>query len=55
MALTRHNVARNGLEDRVDVVQADVFSLLTELAREKKHPYDYIILDPPPLPKAGPR
>lgn len=53
MALTRRNVARNGLEDRVDVVQADVFSLLTELAREKKHPYDYIILDPPAFTKSG--
>lgn len=53
VALTRRNVARNGLEDRVDVVQADVFSLLTELAREKKHPYDYIILDPPAFTKSG--
>ena len=53
VALTRRNVARNGLEDRVDVVQSDVFSLLTELAREKKHPYDYIILDPPAFTKSG--
>ena len=53
VALTRRNVARNGLEDRVDVVKADVFSLLTELAREKKHPYDYIILDPPAFTKSG--
>lgn len=30
-----------------------VFSLLTELAREKKHPYDYIILDPPAFTKSG--
>ncbi len=35
------------------MVQADVFSLLTELAREKKHPYDYIILRPPAFTKSG--
>lgn len=50
--LTRRNAARNGL-DNVDVLQADVFDLLTDLAKEKKHPYDYIILDPPAFTKSG--
>ncbi|MDO4515615.1 MAG: class I SAM-dependent rRNA methyltransferase [Bacillota bacterium] len=51
--LTRRNAALNGLEDKVEAVQADVFDLLTDLAREKKHPYDYIILDPPAFTKSG--
>ena len=51
--LTRRNAALNGLEDRVQAVQADVFDLLTDLAKEKKHPYDYIILDPPAFTKSG--
>ena len=50
--LTRRNAALNGL-DNVDVLQADVFDLLTDLAKEKKHPYDYIILDPPAFTKSG--
>ena len=51
--LTRRNAALNGLEDRVDAIQADVFDLLTDLAKEKGHPYDYIILDPPAFTKSG--
>ena len=51
--LTRRNAALNNLSDRVDVQQADVFDLLTTLAQEKKHPYDYIILDPPAFTKSG--
>ena len=51
--LTRRNAARNGLSDKVDVIQADVFDLLTDLAREKSHPYDFIILDPPAFTKSG--
>ena len=53
VALTRRNAARNGLADKVDVVQANVFDLLTDLAKEKAHPYDFIILDPPAFTKSG--
>jgi 23S rRNA (cytosine1962-C5)-methyltransferase len=51
--LTRRNAALNGLSDKVEVQQVDVFDLLTTLAQEKKHPYDYIILDPPAFTKSG--
>ena len=59
-ARTRENVARNGLEEKVTVLQADVFDLLTDLANGKrpdgipagKHPFDYIILDPPAFTKS---
>ena len=51
--LTRRNAALNNLSDKIDVQQADVFDLLTILAQEKKHPYDYIILDPPAFTKSG--
>ena len=52
MALTRRNAARNGLVDKVEVIQANVFDLLTDLAKEKGHPYDFIILDPPAFTKS---
>ena len=45
--------ARNGLADRMEAVQADVFDLLTQMAREKNRAYDYIILDPPAFTKSG--
>ena len=51
--LTKANIARNGLADRMEAVQADVFDLLTQMAREKNRSYDYIILDPPAFTKSG--
>ena len=51
--LAKANCARNGLEDRMDFVVADVFDLLTEMAGEKKCGYDYIILDPPAFTKSS--
>ncbi len=50
---TRRNALRNGLADRVEARQANVFPLLTELAETKQRPYDYIILDPPAFTKSG--
>ena len=57
---SRRNIALNGLEDRMDVMQADVFDLLTDLANGKRpqgipegrHPFDFIILDPPAFTKS---
>ena len=48
--LARANAQRNGLEDRMDFVCADVFDLLPTL--EGKHLYDFIILDPPAFTKS---
>ena len=53
VAQTRRNAELNGLSDKIEVVQADVFDYLTELAASKKHPFDYIILDPPAFTKSG--
>ena len=47
--LARANAARNGLEDRMDFLAADVFDLLPSLERGK---YDFIILDPPAFTKS---
>lgn len=44
------NAVRNGLDDRMDFVCADVFDLLPGL--EGKHDYDFIILDPPAFTKS---
>ena len=43
------NARRNGLDDRMDFLTADVFDLLPQL---KKGDYDFIILDPPAFTKS---
>ena len=48
--LARANAVRNGLEDRMDFLCADVFDLLPTL--EGKYDYDFIILDPPAFTKS---
>ena len=48
--LARANAVRNGLEDRMDFLCADVFDLLPTL--EGKGGYDFIILDPPAFTKS---
>ncbi len=48
--MARKNAAENGLD--VQVVCADVFEYLTELEKSGKHPYDFIILDPPAFTKS---
>ena len=52
VALARENARRNGLEDRMDFIAADVFDLLPRLAAEGGTPYDFIILDPPAFTKS---
>ena len=47
------NAALNGLSDRIDFVKADVFQLLTDLARQPRGQYDFIILDPPAFTKSS--
>ena len=51
--MVRENAALNGLSDRVEAVQADIFDLLPALeAAPGKSPYDFIILDPPAFTKS---
>ena len=52
LEMAKANAKRNGLEDRMDFLQADVFDLLPKLAAEGKHPYSFIILDPPAFTKS---
>jgi len=52
IALARANALRNGLDDRMDFVCADVFDLLTDMAKQGHSPYDFIILDPPAFTKS---
>ena len=52
IGIARQNALRNGLEDRMDFVTADVFDLLPELAAKGGKPYDFIILDPPAFTKS---
>ena len=50
--MARENARRNGLDEKMDFITADVFDLLPELAAKGKAPYDFIILDPPAFTKA---
>ena len=47
----KKNAELNSLD--LDFTKADVFDLLTEMEREKKHDYDFIILDPPAFTKSS--
>ena len=47
----RANVRRNGLENVVECVRANVFDLLPELEKQPRK-YDFIILDPPAFTKS---
>lgn len=50
--MAKANARRNGLDDRMDFVAADVFELLPKLGEQGGHPYDFIILDPPAFTKS---
>ena len=51
---TKKNAARNGFTEKMDFVCADVFDLLTDMAKQGGKPqYDFIILDPPAFTKSG--
>ena len=50
--LAKENAERNGLQDRIDFLAADVFDLLPKLAATGQKPYDLIILDPPAFTKS---
>ena len=49
----KRNAALNGLSDRMDFAAADVFGLLTDMVKEKRCEYDFIILDPPAFTKSS--
>jgi len=50
---TKKNAELNGLTGKMDFVTADVFRLLTDMVNEKRHDYDFIILDPPAFTKSS--
>ncbi|MBQ9249346.1 MAG: class I SAM-dependent rRNA methyltransferase [Oscillospiraceae bacterium] len=50
--MARENARRNGLEDKMDFLVADVFDLLPALKEKGGAPYDFIILDPPAFTKS---
>ena len=52
IGMARKNAARNGLEERMDFLCADVFDLLPALEAQGGKPYDFIILDPPAFTKS---
>ncbi len=49
----KKNAARNNLTERMSFLCTDVFKLLTNMVNEKRHDYDYIILDPPAFTKSS--
>ena len=54
LAMAQKNADANGLSDRIEYVEADVFDHLKSLseAGRKGCPYDFIILDPPAFTKS---
>lgn len=52
VAMARRNAAQNHLEETVSFEQANVFDFLSELEKSGKHPYDFIVLDPPAFTKS---
>ncbi|MBQ7322018.1 MAG: class I SAM-dependent rRNA methyltransferase [Clostridia bacterium] len=52
IAMARANADRNGLTGNMDFICADVFDLLTDMAKQGRSPYDFIILDPPAFTKS---
>ena len=54
LAMAQRNADANGLADRIEYVEADVFDYLKSLseAGRKGCPYDFIILDPPAFTKS---
>ncbi len=50
--MARSNAVRNGLDDRMVFLCADVFDLLPTLEAQGKKPFDFIILDPPAFTKS---
>ena len=54
LAMAQKNANANGLSDRIEYVEADVFDYLKTLseAGRKGCPYDFIILDPPAFTKS---
>lgn len=51
ITLAKANAARNGMEENIDFLTADVFDLLPKLIEERAV-YDMIILDPPAFTKS---
>lgn len=52
LAVAKRNAEENGLSDRTEFVEADVFDYLSVLSEEKRGKYDFIILDPPAFTKS---
>lgn len=50
--MARENAQRNGLEDGMSFIKANVFDLLSQWSEEGEKKYDYIILDPPAFTKS---
>ena len=51
--VTAVDISQEAVAHRTRFTCANVFDLLTDLAKEKQHPYDFIILDPPAFTKSG--
>ena len=52
IAMARKNADKNGLSDRMNFLCTDVFDLLTDMAKNNRRDYDFIILDPPAFTKS---
>lgn len=52
LKVAARNAEANGLSDKMEFVEADVFDYLTDLGKKGKCDFDFIILDPPAFTKS---
>lgn len=52
LAVARENAKKNGLEDKITYLRADVFDYLDACLAERRRDFDLIILDPPAFTKS---
>lgn len=48
----KNNAQKNGMENQIDFIRADVFDYLRMLSEKHERPYQFIILDPPAFTKS---
>ena len=52
IAMARKNAELNGLLDGMDFITANAFDFLEEQVQSRRHPWNFIILDPPAFTKS---
>lgn len=52
LGTAKNNARKNGMENQIDFIRADVFDYLRMLSEKHEKPYQFIVLDPPAFTKS---